>query len=134
MNKVIPNPTGKGGFGDNPKNRSDGRWSKENSFSYWYNYFKNLSVEEFKAEADIPDKDKSVARELAYRRVINARTDIKEFQEVANRSEGMPKQSIDHTSQGTHINPYRELTDDELDQRIKETEGSEALEADKQTS
>lgn len=29
--KRIPNPTGRGGFGDNPQNRHNGAWKKENT-------------------------------------------------------------------------------------------------------
>ena len=35
----IPNPEGKGGFADNPQNRANGRWRKEDSVSYWMNAF-----------------------------------------------------------------------------------------------
>ena len=115
----LRNPTGKGGFGDNPQNRSDGRWDKENSFSYWYNYFKDLTVEEFKAESAVPDNEKSVARDLAYVRIVNSRDDLSEFKEVANRTEGSPKQSMDITSGGKTINPLKELTDEELDEEYE---------------
>ena len=53
---------------------------------------------------------------------------------IWNYLEGKPSQSIDMTSLGKSINPYKELSDEELDQRIKETERSEAMEADEQTS
>ena len=87
-----PNPSGKGGFGEHPENRSDGRWDKDNSFSYWMNFFKAMSVEEFKEYERIkPEKDRTMAETLAYARVFRARIELKEFQEVANRTEGMPK-------------------------------------------
>jgi hypothetical protein len=93
--RKTPNPSGKGGFGDNPQNRSDGRWSKENSFSYWMNYFKSLPVSEFldwlKGN---PEKTRSMASDLAYTRVLEARKELKEFEVVANRTEGMPRQSV----------------------------------------
>ena len=85
------NPTGKGGFGDNPQNRSNGRWSKENSFSYWLNFFKNLTVAELKEWLDNnPENVRTVAANLAYARVAKSVKSLKEFQEVANRSEGLP--------------------------------------------
>jgi hypothetical protein len=96
----LRNPNGKGGFKDHPENRSDGRWDKDNSFSYWFNYFKSLSVEDFKKyETTKTDKERSMAETLAYARVFKARSDLKEFQEVANRTEGMPKQPIEHSGE-----------------------------------
>lgn len=88
------NPTGKGGFGDNPQNRSDGRWSKENSFSYWLNYFKTLPIKEFQ-EYQEKHEDMSMAALAAYARANKMVKDLREFQEVANRTEGMPKQSFE---------------------------------------
>lgn len=107
-NQVTPpqerNPEGKGGFGDHPENRSDGRWSKENSFTYWMNYFKNLSVSEFIAyEKNTKESDRSVAASLAYARVANARKDLKEFIVVADRTEGRPLQPLDLTTKGESI-------------------------------
>ena len=95
--KQFPNinPEGKGGFGDHPEHRSDGRWSKDNSFTYWMNYFKSLAITDFLTwEKDNPPENRSVASDLAYSRVMKARSDLKNFQEVANRTEGMPKQTM----------------------------------------
>jgi len=90
----IPNPTGKGGFGDNPNHRSDGRWSKENSFSYWMNKFKSLSPKEFK-NYKIEHKDEMTMAALgAYARVKNMSKSMIEFKEVADRTEGKPVQSV----------------------------------------
>ena len=44
----IPNPDGKGGFADNPQNRANGRWRKEDSVSYWMNRFLKMSVSDMK--------------------------------------------------------------------------------------
>lgn len=112
-NQVTPpqlrNPTGKGGFGDNPENRSDGRWSKENSFSYWYNYFKSMTVKEFKQyERTHGDDNMTVAESLALVRVTKSRSDLREFQEVADRSEGKAQQKIEIK------NDYSDLTDEQL--------------------
>jgi hypothetical protein len=89
----LRNPTGKGGFGDNPGNRSDGRWSKENSKSYWLNYFDSLTESEF-VEYPKAHKDMTMAAISAYARIEKQKDELKEFQEVANRTEGMPKQSL----------------------------------------
>lgn len=98
---VLPpekrNPTGKGGFRDNPQNRnSGGRPKNAESFAYWYRAFKNMTLAELKDwPNNNPEDSRTVAADLAYRRIFNSQKDLKEFQEVADRSEGKAKQSID---------------------------------------
>jgi len=126
MNKSITNqvnnPTGKGGFQDHPELRSNGRWSKDNSFSYWMNFFKAMSVEEFKEYERIkPEKDRTMAETLAYARVFRARIELKEFQEVANRTEGMPKTT--GTLEMVEKIEQREPTEEEKELGIGKTYG-----------
>jgi len=91
------NPTGKGGFSENPQNiNPGGRTKNQQSFSYWMNYFKNLTNEEFKAWGKLPDGSKYVAASLAYERVKNSQKEIQEFKEVADRTEGKAPQTITH--------------------------------------
>jgi hypothetical protein len=116
----INNPTGKGGFVDNPQNKADGRWKKEDSFSYCLNYFKSLSVEQFlKWGKNTPKKKRTVAMDLAYNRVFNAREDLKEFQEVANRTEGKPVQPLANPDGSNLEFPVvylpKEETDDDME-------------------
>ena len=83
------NPTGKGGFGDHPENRSDGRWNPRMTFSFQYRRFMNMTVEEFKSWKDLTaDKDKTMVEELAYATVLKARSDIRDRQEITDRIEG----------------------------------------------
>ena len=100
------NPTGKGGFADNPQNRNaGGRPKNQQSFMYWMCFFKDLTVEDFKNYENTHPEDKMfVAESIAYARVASSRKDLAEFKEVANRTEGMPKQSTDVTSGGEKIN------------------------------
>lgn len=98
---AILNPTGKGGFGDNPENRHNGRWKKENSISYNYHKFLSMSEEEFNSY--IPE---TMAQVTAYDMVKNAkanRTDI--VKEITDRTEGKAPQSIDMTTNGDSLNP-----------------------------
>ena len=94
VNKKIPNPLGTGGFGDHPEHRSNGTWDKNNSFGYWLGYFKSLSINEFK-EYKSKHPEMTMAALATYARVAKMINELKEFQEVANRTEGMPRQSID---------------------------------------
>lgn len=86
------NPKGIGGFGTNPQNRNDGgRYPRGESFTYWYNYFKNMSVADFRQWKNIVSDDvRTVVSDLAYTRMEKAISDLRDFQEVANRSEGRP--------------------------------------------
>lgn len=103
---AVINPTGKGGFQERPQDRSDGRWSKDNSFSYWMNFFKHLTVQDFKAyERTKPEDERTVAESIAYARVAKSRNNLVEFKEVADRTEGKASQSIDMTTNGKEIQP-----------------------------
>jgi hypothetical protein len=109
-----PNPTGKGGFGDHPENRNPGGWKKEMVFSYQYRRFMNMTVEELREYSKKDDKDRTVVEDLAYARVIAARKSLPDVKEITDRTEGKAPQSIDMTSNGESINPYGNLTAEEL--------------------
>lgn len=87
------NPSGTGGFGTNPQNRSDGRWKKENSQAYCLNYFLQLNETEFLdwSNNNPPDK-RTVAQAIAYKRVVKARDELADYREVVDRTEGRPMQ------------------------------------------
>jgi len=97
--KVITNPTGKGGFKDNPQNKANGRWTKETSISYNYNYLIRLSQSEFEKF-----KPQTIAQELAYNAILEAKGDLPYLKEVTDRTEGKAIQAIDHTTDGEKIN------------------------------
>lgn len=92
------NPNGKGGFGDNPQNRNPGGRPKNvESISYWYTFFLNIDVENFKEWLlENPEKERTMACELAYNAVVRARKDLKYLTEVTDRTEGKAKQKIQH--------------------------------------
>jgi len=91
----VGNPTGKGGFGDHPENRNPGGWKPEYTFSYQYRRFMNMTVEEFKQWKDVTaDKDKTMVEELAYVAVLKARSDIRDRQEITDRTEGKAPQTV----------------------------------------
>jgi hypothetical protein len=102
QDKNIPNPEGKGGFGDHPENRNPGGWKPENSFPYQYKRFMNMGLEEFK-EWQKNNPERTVVEDLAFTSVFKAKSEHKYLTEVANRADGMPRQSIDATSDGERI-------------------------------
>ena len=90
------NPNGNGGFKDHPENKSNGMWRKEDSQSYCLNMFLKMSEEEFlKWASENPPAERTIAQTLAYNRVVKAKTDLKNYKEITNRTEGMPRQTID---------------------------------------
>lgn len=122
--KKVPNPTGKGGFQERPEdiNRS-GTWDPKNTFSYQMNRFKNMTIKELKEwQENTPEDVRTVAEDLAFKRVFAAQGDLKEFQEVADRTEGKPKQPIEHDGK-LQINAR--LIEEMVDQLIDEDEETE---------
>lgn len=115
---TINNPTGRGGFQSHPELRSNGRWDKNNSISYWMNLFIRLSVKDFRSwEDDHAESERTVAQSIAYARVHSSRADLKETEFVTNRTEGYPKQPMEHSGE---INGLENLTEEEL--RVKSRE------------
>lgn len=114
------NPTGKGGFADNPQNRNPGGWKKENTISYQYNRFLNMTTAELQEWASTtPETERTIAMNLAYNRIIEAKKSLPDIKEITDRTEGKAPQSMDLTSGGETINPYSNLSDEELNERLK---------------
>jgi len=110
------NPTGKGGFKDNPENRNAGYWSSEDSIGFQYKKLIKLTVDEFKTWInDNPEKQRTIAQELAYQAVIQARKDLAYLKEVTDRTEGRASQSIDMTTKGEKLNKF---DDEQIDKII----------------
>ena len=80
-----------------------------------------MDMDEFK---DWPSKNpkRTMAMEIAYARVFNSRRDINEYREVANRTEGMPRQSTDITSGGEKLNNLIQIN--ENNQSLEMADGS----------
>jgi hypothetical protein len=100
------NPDGKGGFRDNPQNRSNGRWNKDESISYQYNKLMRMTVEEL----EVFDPT-TVAEKIAKQRINEALQDsnktmggaLKVTKEITDRTDGKAAQYIDMTSNGHTI-------------------------------
>lgn len=90
------NPTGKGGFQDHPELRSPGGWSPETTFSYCYRMFMAMNEDDFKTWMDKHPK-RTVVQSAAWNAVKKLSVDLKYLQEVTNRVEGTPRQTIDQT-------------------------------------
>lgn len=91
------NPTGKGGFGDNPQNGAGGRWSKDTSISYWYNKLGRMTLkelEEFEKKGDDLTPFQKTALVRVKRAFKGDSEGLAEAKEVADRTEGKAKQEI----------------------------------------
>jgi len=93
------NPSGKGGFKDNPQNISGGMWSKDTSISYWYNKLIRLDIESFNSF-----NPETMAQDLAYKAILESKKELGYLKEVTDRTEGRAAQSTDITSGGEKIN------------------------------
>lgn len=87
------NPTGKGGFGTNPQNRSNGKWKKENSISYQYNRLLAMTEEEYNAFKPVTNAEK-IAKRRIERAIRDDDESLKETKEITDRTEGRAKQDI----------------------------------------
>lgn len=102
--QVGNNTKGVGGFGDNPQNiNKGGRPKNDQRLGYWLQFFKNLSEEAFKGYSAVGDKlfvkfekEMFMAELIAYQRVQNSREDLAEYKDMADRTEGRPKQTFEH--------------------------------------
>lgn len=99
---AVINPKGKGGFQERPEDRSDGRWSKEDSISYQYNKLMRLP---FKELANF--EPETVAQKIALQRVRTAITNdgLHDTKEITDRTEGKAPQAIDLTSSDGSMTP-----------------------------
>jgi hypothetical protein len=93
------------GFNKHPENISPGGWKKENTISYQYNRFLNMTPEELKAFSQTPDKERTVAMDIAYSRVLASRKSLPDVREITDRTEGKAAQAIDHTSSDGSMTP-----------------------------
>ena len=109
-NYMNRNPLGKGGFQERPQDRHNGAWKKEDTPRYKLEQMMKLSGDELQGiidDANAPLFERKLAEAI---RDSNW-TVIKEMtQEVY----GKPKESVDVTTQGESINPYANLTTEEL--------------------
>ena len=84
------NPTGIGGFKDNPQNiNPGGKPKKQQLFSYWLPFFKDLPDSEFDSYIKTRGKGNMyMAESIAYERVKQSKADTSEYKDLADRTEG----------------------------------------------
>lgn len=113
--KSVPNPTGKGGFGDNPQNRNPGGWDKTGSISYQYNRLIRMTDAELKEFKNRMDRGECTqAEKIGYQRVKDANKDLQTTKEITDRTEGKAPQAIEFTNPDGSMGAYAALSPDEL--------------------
>lgn len=107
VDKNVPNPTGKGGFGDNPQNRNPGGWKKEDTARYKLELLIKMSDEELTALIEgesTPRFDKNMAEAVRDGK-------WKEIEGMMNQVYGKPKEFVETTIKEAP-KPLEDLTED----------------------
>jgi len=96
------NPAGIGGFGDNPQNiNAGGKPKKQQLFSYWLPFFKDLPDSEFDNYIKTRGKGNMyMAESIAYERVKQSKNDTAEYKDLADRTEGRAVNRTELTGSG----------------------------------
>lgn len=89
----VTNPEGKGGFGDNPQNRGNGSWDKNESISYWYNKIGRMSDKEI-AEFEPANQNQRIALVRIERSKRDDKEALAEAKEITDRTEGKAKETL----------------------------------------
>lgn len=97
--RKAPNPTGKGGFGDNPQNRNPGGWKKEDTPRYKLEQMMKLSTAELQEIVDEPLYP-AFEQKLA-KAIIDGQW--REIKEMIQEVYGKPQESVDVTSKGEQV-------------------------------
>ena len=92
------NPEGRGGFQEHPEHRNPGgRPKNTESFTFWYRRFLSMNMKEFlNWEKEYSKEEGTVVASLAYARVRKADESLKDFKEIADRTEGKAPQNLVH--------------------------------------
>ena len=111
-------------FKDRPQDRANGRWDKNNSYSYWLNKFGTMSHEDRLAwHVKNPPEKRSGFCQLALdqytdaRKAITSDARLRVREAIADRVEGKPKQVIKQIVEVS--DPYEGLTTEELKKLLK---------------
>jgi hypothetical protein len=115
-------------FKEHPEriNPNGAYFDPEESITFQYNRLIRLSVKEFeKWRKEHPKKERTMAQEVAYNAVVQARIDLPYLKEVTDRTEGKAPQSLDLTSQGDKLNTFDDDQIDKIAKRIASRERSD---------
>jgi hypothetical protein len=97
--KQVGNPTGKGGFKDNPQNRHSGHWKKESTPRFKLEQMMKLS------DFDLQDIQQDLTAPTFERKLATfiLDGDWKTIREMCEQVYGQPKQTVDATYTGNPV-------------------------------
>lgn len=99
-----PNPSPSTRFGQpNGNKQSPGVWKPENTISFQYRRFLNMTPEQLEAFQNVPKSERTVAMDIAYSQVLQSRKSLSHAKEVTDRTEGKAFQAMDITSNGKDV-------------------------------
>lgn len=101
----LRNPTGRGGFGEHPENRSNGTWDSTQSISHQYKMLMRMTLAGLYIWAKDNEKTMTVAQRIAYNRLLAAQKSLADVREITDRTEGKAPQNIDVTTGGQALTP-----------------------------
>ena len=96
VDKKVPNPTGKGGFGDNPQNRNPGGWKKEDTPRFKLEQMMKLGSADLQDVVDNPQSP--VFEKKLAQAILDGQW--REIKEMIQEVYGKPKESVDLTTGG----------------------------------
>jgi hypothetical protein len=98
------------GFNKHPENRHNGAWKKEETARYKLEQIMKMT------EAELRDYIEEPTTPVFDRRMAECVQDgrWREIEGMINQVYGKPQESVDVTTQGESVNPYSNLTTDEL--------------------
>jgi len=102
--QVIPNPTGKGGLGENPQNIDTGGTEADMTYAYLIK-----KAGEHDSKRDKEKTKKIAAIEKQWEKAEDG--ELPSVNWLADREEGKPKQSTDVTSGGKTIQVFSKVPD-----------------------
>jgi hypothetical protein len=107
------NPSPSTRFGQPGGNKqSPGGWKPENTISYQYRRFLNMTPEELELFQNVPKSERTVAMDIAYSQVLQSRKSLPHAKEITDRTEGKSFQAMDITSNGKDVViPILDLSD-----------------------
>lgn len=110
QDKHIPNPSGKGGFGDNPQNRNPGGWKKDETARYKLEQILKFTDEEhtaFQSQPDTPTFEKRLSIAVQEGR-------WKELDGMINQVYGKPKESVELSNPDGTMTPTVRIIDERI--------------------
>lgn len=100
---MVNNPTGKGGFRDHPENACNGRWKKEDSYTYNVNKFGRMTDIELQ-EIILKSKAGELTQfqQAALKTVLDMKKDEgwKKLVDTVDRVDGKALQPVEQTVNG----------------------------------